>query len=83
MGLEVEVLRRIGEEWIARARFVLHMVEFEVQLVAGVPAVPRDESITQYVDLAYVSDPRLLVEAARLGSACSRIYLRDHGIDWR
>lgn len=39
--------------------------------------------MSQYAALRFTADPLLLAEAARQGSLCSRIYLREAGVDWR
>jgi 8-oxo-dGTP diphosphatase len=56
--------------------------EYEAEIVDGTPSVPQnDPPVSQYADLQYTNDPRILLEAARKGSLCSRIYLRNAGID--
>jgi ADP-ribose pyrophosphatase YjhB (NUDIX family) len=83
LGVRVRVGRCVGDERIARRTFVLHLTEFEVEILGGTPAVPQpDATVTQYADLRYTTDLTTLFDAARMGSACSRIFLRDNGVDW-
>ncbi|HET6571324.1 MAG TPA: NUDIX domain-containing protein [Solirubrobacterales bacterium] len=83
LGVEVEPVRRIGEDQAERSDFTLRLTVFEARIVAGAPSVPQtDPTITQYIDLKYTSDPGLLVEAARRGSVCSRVFLGERGVSW-
>ena len=82
LGVEVEVLRRIGEAEARRGGRVHRLEEYEARIVDGVPRVPQgDASVSQYADLRYTADPTILLEAARQGSLCSRILLRTRGLD--
>lgn len=84
LGVHVEVVRHVGCEVVARPTFALHLTEFEVQVTAGVPSVPqRDTAVTQYVSARFTDDARSLIAAARRGSACCRIFLRDAGVRWQ
>lgn len=80
LGVSIELGRRIGEDGNGSTR----LVEYEATIVAGTPSVPQPVAGTsQYAALRFTDDPRLLVEAARQGSLCSRIWLRHLGLDWR
>jgi ADP-ribose pyrophosphatase YjhB (NUDIX family) len=82
LGVEVEVLRRIGEEEAYRGGRAQRLVEYEARIVSGVPSVPQqDASVSQYAELRFTADPAILFEAARQGSLCSRIYLRSRGLE--
>lgn len=83
LGVTVRVRACLGDERIARRTFVLHLTEFEVEIVSGTPSVPQpDTSVTQYTGLRYTDDRTTLFEAARMGSACSRVFLRHEGVTW-
>jgi hypothetical protein len=83
LGVDIEVSERLGDESVLRTGFILHLTEFAARIVSGEPSVPQPgEPGTQYRELDYVSDPRVLCEAAQRGSACSRIFLRTQGIPW-
>jgi ADP-ribose pyrophosphatase YjhB (NUDIX family) len=84
LGVEVEVLSRIGTDRIDREPYVLQLSDYEVSVVGGEPAVPQpDRAVSQYVALRYAADLGLLVPAARRGSLCSRIFLDSEGHNWR
>ena len=84
LGVVVRVGRRIGCETVPRPSFVIHLTEFEVDVVRGAPHVPQaDPTITQYVTARFTHDVSTLVAAARRGSACCRIFLRDRGVSWQ
>ncbi len=83
LGVEVKVQRRVGCEVVVRPSFALHLTEFEVDVIGGSPQVPQsDQSITQYAAARFTHDISSLVSAARRGSACCRIFLRDQGLEW-
>jgi len=78
LGVSVRIGRFTGEDTIDHR----HLREYEAEIVDGTPSVPQnDPSVSQYADLKYTDEPRILVEAARKGSLCSRIYLRNAGIN--
>lgn len=84
LGIVASIRRRVGCETVARPTFALHLTEFEVDVVDGTPQVPQaDNSITQYVEARFTKDLTSLIDAARRGSACCRILLRDHGVPWQ
>lgn len=77
LGVTVRIGRCTGEDTIENR----HLREYEAEIVDGQPSVPQvDPSVSQYAGLQYTDDPRILLEAARKGSLCSRIYLRNAGI---
>jgi 8-oxo-dGTP diphosphatase len=78
LGVTVRIGRFTGEDTIEDR----HLREYEAEIIDGTPSVPQnDPSVSQYADLQYADDPRILLKAARKGSLCSRIYLRNAGID--
>lgn len=84
LGVRLCIGDRLGERTADRGDHVLRLADYEASIVAGVPVVPQaDDSVTQYVACRFSSDPAVLVEAARRGSLCSRIFLDAIGRDWR
>jgi ADP-ribose pyrophosphatase YjhB (NUDIX family) len=84
LGVRIEVLNRVGTDRIQRDAYVLELSDYRVQIVSGRPTVPQpDPSISQYVGCCYSDDLGLLVDAARAGSLCSRVYLDSCHYDWR
>jgi 8-oxo-dGTP diphosphatase len=84
LGVAVAVRRQVGCETVARPDFAVHLTEFEVDVVEGTPQVPQsDPTITQYVGARFTDDVNSLIAAARRGSACCRIFLRDRGVLWQ
>jgi ADP-ribose pyrophosphatase YjhB (NUDIX family) len=83
LGTTVELLERLGEERVDRGEYELFMVEFRARINGHEPSVPQhDITITQYTALKYTDRPQILIDAARVGSACARIFLRKNGIAW-
>lgn len=82
LGLEVRIVKFVSEGEIERDQYILHMKEFEVEIVNGVPSVPQAISgITQYSEWKWgVADD--LIEAAQRGSLCSRLYLESVKRNW-
>lgn len=77
LGVELKILKLIGENNINRKDYILHMKEYEVKILKGKPKVPQPiQGITQYQQWRWGigSD---LKEAASKGSLCSQIYLRS------
>jgi ADP-ribose pyrophosphatase YjhB (NUDIX family) len=75
LGVEVRPLRLVGEE--RHERIVMH--DWTVAIVSGEPSVPQPGAGTQYDDWRW-GEPAELVPAARHGSLCARVLLREHGI---
>ncbi len=79
LGVTLRIGRFTGEDTTTTQS----LREYEAEIVEGTPSVPRhDRSVSQYADLRYTDDPTILFEAARKGSLCSRIYLRNAGIEF-
>lgn len=75
LGIEVKIIRFIGEDQIEREKFILHMKEYEVDITNGVPEVPQKvPRITQYIKFKW-GTKKDITKAALKGSLCSRIYL--------
>ena len=82
LGVELKIIKLIGESEIERDDFILHMKEYEVKIVKGEPAVPQPVlGVTQY-QAGKWSDQEILKEAAQKGSLCSRLYLSYKKQDW-
>lgn len=83
LGVSVAVGAFIGEDETDRETYSLHLSEYEAILLDGSPTVPQpDRSVSQYVDVQFTDDHTLLFEAARRGSLCSRVFLRNAQISW-
>jgi 8-oxo-dGTP diphosphatase len=76
LGVAVAPLRPIGEEQGERAGYRLAMRDWEVAIEAGRPSVPQPGEGTQYVELRW-GEPAELEPAARAGSICARVLLRE------
>jgi len=78
LGVTVRIGRFTGED----TSTAQSLREYEAEILDGTPSVPQnDRSVSQYAGLKYTDDPGILLDAARMGSLCSRIYLRNAGID--
>lgn len=73
LGVELEPLERVGREGT--------MTDWHARIRAGEPQVPQPGPHTQYTELRW-GEPAELVPAAREGSLCCRVLLRDRGLDW-
>lgn len=81
LGLEVEALRYTGDDRQDRGSYNLHLSEYEVKIISGVPHILNTDSTTShYAAFQWSQDPELLREAAERGSSCSRIFLRNKGL---
>jgi ADP-ribose pyrophosphatase YjhB (NUDIX family) len=80
LGVEVRPLHVVGEEAAERERYRIVMRDWAVELIAGSPAVPQPGSGTQYVGWRW-GEPHELVPAARAGSLCARVLLRERDLD--
>jgi ADP-ribose pyrophosphatase YjhB (NUDIX family) len=76
LGVEVRPLRPVGDEQDERAAYRIVMRDWAAEIVAGEPVVPQPGEGTQYVDWRW-GDPRELLPAARAGSLCARVLLRE------
>jgi 8-oxo-dGTP pyrophosphatase MutT (NUDIX family) len=82
LGIEVEIVSRIGEGTIERDAYFLHMQDYEVRLLEGTPSVPQPyPDVTQYQNWRWGKADDL-VEAAQKGSLCTRVYLESVGRTW-
>jgi ADP-ribose pyrophosphatase YjhB (NUDIX family) len=79
LGVEVRPLRVLGEASGERPAYRILMRDWEVEVAAGDPVVPQPGEGTQYEGLRW-GDAAELVPAARRGSLCARVLLRERGI---
>lgn len=82
LGVKLRVKNYIGEGEIERETFILHMREYEAEIVEGTPFAPQSISgMTQYQKCEY-NNPEILKTGAQKGGLCSRIFLTSIGVDW-
>jgi ADP-ribose pyrophosphatase YjhB (NUDIX family) len=79
LGVEVRPLRALGEAEDERSGYRIFMRDWAVEIAAGEPAVPQPNEGTQYERWRWGA-PAELVPAARHGSLCARVLLRERGI---
>ena len=79
LGVEVRPLRALGEASGERSAYRILMRDWEVEIAAGEPAVPQPGEGTQYESWRWGEAAELL-PAARRGSLCARVLLRERGI---
>jgi ADP-ribose pyrophosphatase YjhB (NUDIX family) len=79
LGVEVRPLRALGEASAERPGYRILMRDWEVEIVAGEPVVPQSGAGTQYESLR-LGEVDELLPAARRGSLCARVLLRERGI---
>ena len=82
LGVELEVVELIGEDKLDRKEYILHMREYEAKIIKGVPEAPQNvEGVTQYKDCRWGTHEDI-IEIAKRGSLCTRIYLSSIGKTW-
>jgi ADP-ribose pyrophosphatase YjhB (NUDIX family) len=79
LGVEVRPLRALGEASGERPGDRILMRDWEVEIAAGEPVVPQPGEGTQYESLRW-GEVEELLPAARRGSLCARVLLRERGI---
>jgi ADP-ribose pyrophosphatase YjhB (NUDIX family) len=79
LGVDVRPLGVLGEEEGERPGYRIAMRDWAVEIAAGEPSVPGSGAGTQYESWRW-GDPAELVPAARRGSLCARVLLRERGI---
>jgi ADP-ribose pyrophosphatase YjhB (NUDIX family) len=83
LGVEVEIVKMLGEDTIDRGKYVLVLRDYEVKIIAGEPFVPQAvPGVTQYVEQKWTDDATDLKKSAKEGSLCSRVFLRANNIAW-
>ncbi len=82
LGVRFEALSDLREGTLERSSYLLHMKLYEAWIVEGEPVVPQQRAgVTQYVEWKW-ADASILLPAARRGSLCCRLYLRELGEGW-
>jgi len=77
LGVTLKIINEINEGDIERENYILHMKLFEVTIIEGTPSVPQDyPDVTQYQEFKWGTADNL-VEAAKMGSLCSTLYLKS------
>jgi ADP-ribose pyrophosphatase YjhB (NUDIX family) len=79
LGVEVRPLNVLGEAEDERRAYRIVMRDWAVEIASGVPSVPQPGAGTQYDSWRWGS-PAELAPAARRGSLCARVLLRERGI---
>jgi 8-oxo-dGTP diphosphatase len=79
LGVEVRLVRVLGEDVDERPAYRIAMRDWEVEIVAGDPSVPQSGPGTQYDSLRWGTAEEL-VPAAQRGSLCARVLLRERGL---
>jgi len=82
LGVNLKIAKFIGRKDIERKDYILHMEEYEAEIISGMPKVPQSaKGMTQYQDWRWgVSFD--LKDAAAKGSLCSQIFLGSVGEQW-
>jgi ADP-ribose pyrophosphatase YjhB (NUDIX family) len=79
LGVEVSPLHPLGEAEDERPGYRIVMRDWAVEITSGVPSVPQPGGETQYDDWRW-GEAAELAPAARHGSLCARVLLRERGI---
>lgn len=83
LGVEIEIIKMLGQDEIDRGDYFLKLRDYEVRVIKGRLSVPQEnEEGTQYSAMKWTDDPSELIKAAKSGSVCSRVFLRANNIDW-
>lgn len=76
LGIELKIVKPIGEDVTEREKYLLHMRLYEAEIIRGEPKVLQPvRGITQYQAWKWAT-PDDLIEGAKKGSLCCRIYLK-------
>ena len=81
LGAVVRPLELVGEDHAERPGHRITMRDWRAELIRGEPRVPQYGPGTQYTALRW-GTAEDLVPAARAGSLCCRVLLRDRALDW-
>lgn len=74
LGVELKIVREIAEGEIDRGDYILHMKEYETEIVKGEPNAPQQiKELTQYVQWKW-GELEDLIEAVQKGSLCCKLY---------
>lgn len=82
LGVELNISKFIGKNSIQRDTFILHLEEYEAEILEGEPQVPQAiRGMTQYKQWSWGQSSDLK-DAASKGSLCSQIYLTSVDETW-
>jgi hypothetical protein len=82
LGVEIKIMRFIGEDTVDRGNFILRLRDYECEIVQGEPKVPQDDhSVTQYIEMEYTDNYSKLIESAKNKSLCTKIFLEEKNIN--
>jgi ADP-ribose pyrophosphatase YjhB (NUDIX family) len=79
LGVAVRPLRMLGEDQDERPGYRIAMRDWAVEIAAGAPSVPQPAPGTQYDSWRW-GPAEDLAPAARRGSLCARVLLRERGL---
>jgi ADP-ribose pyrophosphatase YjhB (NUDIX family) len=79
LGVEVRPLHPLGEAEDERPGYRIVMRDWVAEIASGAPSVPQPGAGTQYADWRW-GEAADLAPAARHGSLCARVLLRERGI---
>jgi ADP-ribose pyrophosphatase YjhB (NUDIX family) len=79
LGVEARPLRALGEEAGERPAYRIVMRDWQAEVERGEPAVPQPGEGTQYEALRW-GEASDLLPAARHGSLCAQVLLRERGL---
>lgn len=83
LGVGLRPKRFLGVQSADRGDYELILMDIEARIVEGEPDVHlATTSATRYVDQRWTADLELLVDAARRGSLCSRIFLESNQVPY-
>lgn len=82
LGVELNISKFLGKNSIQRDTFILHMEEYEAEILEGEPQVSQAIcGLTQYEQWKWGQSSDLK-DAASKGSLCSQIYLTSVDETW-
>ena len=82
LGVVLKPIRFIGRSNLDRGDYILHLEEYEVEVLKGDPKVPQPiKGVTQYQSWRWGVSSELK-DAAGKGSLCSQIYLTSVNEEW-
>lgn len=82
-GITFNIGKILGEQKSERAEYFLELRDYEVTINSGeLNILGDDNSVTQYIDMKWTTDPSGLIESAQKGSVCCRVFLDSEGISW-
>ncbi len=80
LGIITNEMVFTGSDKLEREDYFLELSEYHIVSYSGKPALQGGKQY--YAKLAWQSNPNILQEAASKGSLCSRIFLRNHSLEF-